>query len=86
MKIRFTEQFESAYKELTTQEKHLVYKATKLMVEDLRYPSLCVKKMRTGRNIWEARASIKIRLTFEMTKDLILLRNVGEHDKVLKNP
>jgi mRNA-degrading endonuclease RelE of RelBE toxin-antitoxin system len=86
MRIRFTEQFESAYKGLTTDEKRLVYKAIKLMVEDPKYPSLRVKKMRTGSNIWEARASIKIRLTFEMTRDLILLRNVGEHDKVLKNP
>ncbi len=86
MKIRFTEQFEEAYNSLTEENKRLVYKATKLMIEDLRYPGLHVKKMRTSSNIWEARASLQIRLTFEMMGDIMVLRNVGKHDDVLKNP
>jgi hypothetical protein len=37
-------------------------------------------------NLWEARSSKTIRMTFEMQGSVILLRNVGEHDNVLNNP
>jgi len=55
------------------------------MEEDLRYPSLRVKKMQGGQDIWEARVTRSCRITFNLDGNLITLRTVGEHD-VLKHP
>ena len=50
------------------------------------YPSLHVKKMQGVQDIWEARASRTLRVTFELQGDILLLRNVGSHDAALKGP
>jgi mRNA interferase RelE/StbE len=47
---------------------------------------LRVKKAQGTSDIWEARASHSLRLTFEVHEDLLILRNVGPHDQVLKKP
>ncbi|MBI4295267.1 MAG: hypothetical protein HY669_03780 [Chloroflexi bacterium] len=86
MKILFTEQFEQAYEKLTTAEKRSVRKALALLGDNLRHPSLHVKKMEGRKNIWEARPSKRLRMTFEMAGETTLMRNVGEHDRVLKRP
>ncbi|MGI8878311.1 MAG: hypothetical protein ACR2G8_06820 [Candidatus Limnocylindria bacterium] len=36
--------------------------------------------------IWEARASRDLRITFEVTQGVALLRNVGHHDATLRSP
>lgn len=86
MEIILTEQFQQAYSRLTLAEKRAVQKALVILREDSRYPGLRVKKMQGPRDIWEARASKRVRLTFEMAGDTLLMRNVGEHDRVLKRP
>jgi mRNA interferase RelE/StbE len=84
--ILFTEQFEQAYEKLTNTEKRSVRKTLTLLGDNPKHPSLRVKKMEGRKNIWEARPPKSLRMTFEMTGETILLRNVGEHDKVLKRP
>ena len=86
MEILFTEQFEQAYEKLTNAEKRSVSKALTLLGDNPKYPSLRVKKMEGKQNIWEARPSKRLRMTFEMVGEIISMRNVGEHDKVLKRP
>ena len=86
MEILFTEQFEQAYEKLTTAEKRSVRKALTLLIDNPRHPGLRVKKMEGGRNIWETRPSKRLRMTFEIAEETIFMRNVGEHDKVLKRP
>ena len=86
MEILFTEQFELAYEKLTNIEKRSVRKALTLLADNPRHPGLRVKKMEGGRNIWEARPSTRLRMTFEIAEEAIFMRNVGEHDKVLKRP
>lgn len=86
MRIRFTERFRRSYGELTPSEQESVEKALRLLASDWRYPSLRVKKMQGRPGIWEARASQSLRITFEISGDVILLRNVGQHDKTLDNP
>ena len=86
MEILFTEQFEQAYKKLTRTEKRSVCKALALLDVNPKYPSLRVKKMEGTQNIWEVRPSKRLRMTFEMVGDTIIMHNVGEHDKVLKRP
>jgi mRNA-degrading endonuclease RelE of RelBE toxin-antitoxin system len=86
MEVFLTEQFEKAYEKLTPTGKKNVRKALLLLGNDPKYPGLRVKKMESKPGIWEARASIKLRMTFEMDGERIILRNVGDHDRVLKNP
>lgn len=86
MEILLTEQFEQAYEKLTNAEKRSVRKALTLLGNNPKHPSLHVKKMEGRKNIWEARPSKRLRVTFEMAGEIIFMRNVGEHDKVLKRP
>ena len=86
MEILFTEQFEQAYEKLTSAEKRNVRKALALLGDNPRHPGLRVKKMEGRKNVWEARPSKRLRMTLEMAEGTIIMRNVGEHDKVLKRP
>ena len=86
MEVLFTEQFEQAYSRLTGQEKQSVLKAIAFLGENPRHPGLHVKKMEGRGNVWEARVSRRLRMTFEMSGETIIMRNVGEHDVVLKTP
>lgn len=90
MEFLFTEQFEQAYDKFTDTEKLNIRKALALLGDNPKHPGLRVKKMEGRKNIWEARPSKRLRMTFEMAGESILMRNVGEHDgehdKVLKRP
>lgn len=86
MEIIFTEQFEQAYEKFTRVEKKSVRKALTLLGGNPKHPSLRVKKMEGRKSIWEARPSKRLRMTFEMAGEIVVMRNVGEHNKVLKKP
>ncbi len=84
MNFYATERFKRAYNALPKGLKPQVKEALKRMASDLRHPSLRVKKIKGTRDIWEARVSLDCRLTFNMVKVRIVLRNVGKHDETLK--
>jgi mRNA interferase RelE/StbE len=86
MRLQYTNRFQRAYNDLTDDDAERVKKALRLLVENPRHPSLRVKRIQGTDHIWEASASLSIRLTFEMQGDLIVLRNVGAHDETLKKP
>ena len=86
MKITRTARFKKAWKELTDEEKELGRKALRNLAADLRYPALRVKKMQGVEHIWEARVSRSLRMTFEIQRDTIILRNIGRHDETLQRP
>ncbi len=86
MRLFYTERYQRAYADLDDEQAELVKKALRLLASDPRHPSLRVKKMQGTVDIWEARASRSLRLTFELHGDGILLRNVGAHDETLKHP
>jgi len=56
------------------------------LVNNIRHPSLQVKKIEGTKGVWEARAGKSIRLSFEFRDDTLILRNVGDHDEVLRGP
>ena len=86
MRLEYTDHFQRAYNDLTDQDAERVKKALRWLVENPRQPSLRVKRVQGTDEIWEASASLSIRLTFEMHGDMIVLRNVGVHDETLKKP
>jgi mRNA interferase RelE/StbE len=86
MRIARTAKFKKAWQELDEDEKKLARKAITNLVKDMRYPALRVKKMQGTKGIWEARASRSLRMTFQIVGDLIILRNIGQHDETLGRP
>lgn len=86
MEIIITEQFEQAYEKLTGVEKQSVRKALTQLSSNLKHPGLRIKKMEGRKDVWEARSSKRLRMTFEIAGEIIVMRNVVEHDKVLKKP
>ena len=78
--------FNRAWKQLTEKQKALPRKAIKNLITDMRYPALRIKKIKGTENIWEARVSRSLRMTFHVETDTIILRNVGQHDETLERP
>ncbi len=86
MKIARTARFKKAWEQLNEEEKALAQKAIRNLAADIRYPALKAKKVRGAEDIWEARASRSLRMTFQIEGDTIILRNIGHHDETLGRP
>jgi len=86
MRFQATRRFERAFADLPEEDAERVRKALRLLAENPRHSSLRVKKIQGVEEIWEARAGLALRLTFEKRADLVILRNVGPHDGILKKP
>ncbi len=86
MRLQFTDRFRRAYTDLTDADAERVDQALRLLAKDPRYPSLRVKRVQGTEHVGEARASVSLRITFEMHGGLLILRMVGPHDATLKNP
>ncbi|MBP6016070.1 MAG: hypothetical protein KA586_05065 [Candidatus Promineofilum sp.] len=81
-----TERLKRAYQGLEPAEQELVKKALRQVATDRAHPGLRVKQIQGIANIWEMRAGRDSRITFEMTAETTLLRNVGHHDTTLRKP
>ncbi|MEE4358258.1 MAG: hypothetical protein V2I97_17445 [Desulfococcaceae bacterium] len=86
MKIKAYQTFRKAYQKLPSAIQKKVDRQLELLVGDFCYPSLHTKKIKGREGIWEARIDLHYRMTFEIVEDTIMLRVVGNHDEVLKNP
>jgi mRNA-degrading endonuclease RelE of RelBE toxin-antitoxin system len=85
MRLLVTDRFQRAARALSADDRQRVQKALRLMAEDLKHPSLRVRKIQGTKGIWEARASRSLRITFQMETGALLLRNVGPHDATLRD-
>lgn len=81
-----TERFKRAYRKLEPTEQELVKKALRQLAADRSHPSLRIKRVQGTDGIWEMRAGRDIRITFEISDDAYMLRNVGHHDATLRKP
>lgn len=86
MKIEYSENFLINVKELSYEIQKALKKKLELMIENPRHPSLRTKKVQGQKDIFEASITMDIRMTWQYTEYGIFLRNIGEHDKTLKNP
>ncbi len=86
VRIARAESFRKAWKQLTEEQKALARKAIENLIRDMRYPALRVKKIKGTENIWEARVSRSLRMTFQIEAYTIVLRNIGQHDEALGRP
>jgi len=86
----FTNTFLRDYQRLPPRIQQRFDKALRLLLTDVRHPSLRAKKMEgmrdpEGRDIWEARVTQAFRFTFVMEGETCLLRHIGPHD-MLRRP
>jgi mRNA-degrading endonuclease RelE of RelBE toxin-antitoxin system len=87
MQLQRTKRFDDSFIKLDKHAQKAIQKALTFMVYDLHYPSLRVKKMKGKDDIFEASASMDIRITFHIEEsEILVLRNCGHHDKTLGNP
>ena len=86
MKIARIARFKKAWQQLNEEEKVLARKAIKNLAMNIRYPALRAKKIKGAEQIWEARASRSLRMTFHIEGDTLILRNIGHHDETLERP
>lgn len=86
MRILAYERFHKSYRSLPWAIQHKVDKQLSLLAENLRHPSLQVKRIKATKGLWEARVDLHHRMSFEMVGDTIYLRVVGNHDEVLRTP
>lgn len=86
MKVSRTKTFDKAFLKLPEHLQAKAEKAVRLLLNDFFHPSLHTKKMSGQKDIWEARVDYQYRFTFTLDNDTIVLRVIGNHDEVLKNP
>ena len=86
MNIYYSELFVEKTKLLSIEARRALKNKLELMIENPRHPSLRTKKIQGQDNIFEASITMGIRITWQYTEDGVLLRNIGEHDRTLKNP
>jgi len=86
MRFQFTRRFQRGYASLTEEDAARVRKSLRFLAGNPRQPGLRAKKIQGTDGIWEARAGLSVRMTFERRGDVIVLRNVGSHDEALKKP
>lgn len=86
MRLIRTDLFKADFQRLSQQLQRRTEKALRLLVVNLRHPSLRAKKMEGYADIWEARITKGYRFTFQIRRDAYLLRRVGPHEEALRNP
>ena len=86
MELFLTKIFERDYKKLPKSIQKRCDKQLLNLLKNPYYPSLRTSKIQGHRNIWEGRITEDIRFSFQIAKDIYIIRRVGEHDEVLRKP
>lgn len=86
MEFIYTERFKKFYKRLSDEEKKALQKKLIILEKNPYHPSLRTKKIQGTNKIFESSITMAVRLTWQYEEESILLRVVGDHDEVLKNP
>ena len=85
--FRRLSRFSKAYNRLNRQNQTAVERAlSELLGCDELPPGRRLEKVRSRKSTWAIRVSKGIRLSFEVADGTCILRNVGEHDKILDDP
>ena len=75
-----TRQFKKQYKKLPAKIQTKFQKQIKLLIQDIRHPSVQAKKMQNTANIWEGRIDYQYRFTFKLIDETMILRAIGTHE------
>lgn len=79
----YSKKFIKTYGRLPLSIQRKVDKQIKLLLSDLRHPSIRVKKLEGFSDVWEGRVDRAYRFVFAIEADTIILLRVGPHDEGL---
>jgi hypothetical protein len=86
MPIELTERFIDQYEHLSAAIQRRVDKSIRLLETDFRHPGLKTHPVQSAPGIFEASVDRRYRMTYEQKGDVLLLRNIDNHDECLKDP
>ena len=86
MRLLITKCFDGDYKNLPRAIQEQCDKQLIALLKNPRHPSLQTSKIHGIESIWEGRVSKDYRFSFQIAKDIYILRRVGKHDEVLRRP
>lgn len=86
MTVILRDGFKKSYKKLPVEIQKAFKDKLLLMQDNIKHPSLRIKKMQGHSSVWEGSLTMKYRFTFEFIKGGVLIRNIGNHDETLDNP
>lgn len=89
MKINYSARFIKSFKKLNKENQDAFENQLRKFLEKPQppfHPSLRIKKIQGTDKIFEMTIKMGIRMTWQFVDNGVLLRNIGEHDKTLKNP
>ena len=86
MQILKLEEFLNCYLSLPENIRKKTDKALLLLSSNPRHPSLRLKKIQGFEDIWYGRIDKSYRFTFQKEGDSLIMRRVGTHDFIIKNP
>jgi len=81
MKLLFSPRFLKQYRDAPLQVQKAFDKQAKVLVQDLRHPSLRAKKYDEARDIWQARVTRDWRFYFTIKGDTYHLHTIIAHPK-----
>lgn len=86
MNVELRESFKKNYKKMPAEIQKGFKKKLMFLRENIRHPSLRIKKMRDHEGLWEGSVTMQYRFTFQFIEGGVLIRNIGNHDETLENP
>jgi mRNA interferase RelE/StbE len=82
VKIRRTDRFKKDYQKLPVEIQQRVDQKLRFLLQDRRYPSLRVHKLRGVEGLWEFSVTMNYRVLFAIERDYYVLLAVGPHQIV----
>lgn len=86
MRLDYAASFKQDFQKLPEHIQKVFENKLRLFLQNIKHPSLRVKKMQGHENRWEASINMFYRFTFEIHTGHYLFRRIGPHDDVLKRP
>jgi len=84
MKLIRTDRFLGDYRKLPAQVRTQTDRKLRYLAENVAHPSLCVKRVRKYRGVFEGSINRDYRFLFQITTDAYILLRIGRHDIVEK--
>lgn len=86
MELFLSSSFEKDYKKLPRSIQEQCDEQLFVLLKNPHHPSLRTSKIQGFKNIWEGRVTKDYRFTFQIAKEIYIIRRVGKHDEILKRP
>jgi mRNA interferase RelE/StbE len=84
----YSARFKRNFKKMSAQDKTAAKSKLSLFIKDPFHPSLRTKRIQGTADFWESSITSGVRMTWRWGEgdSVVELRNIGEHDRTLKNP